>query len=134
MLSSDSESPEVSETSVTFNFLESLEVFSQLGVDLVGNQLGGSAFSGVRLSVQEPLWDSPLGWVRNDFIDLFDFSLSQFSGSLVEVDLSQLQDQVGEPLADSLDGGEGEHNLVFTFDVGVLDSENMGEVSVWDDG
>ncbi len=47
---------------------------------------------------------------------------------LVEVDLSDLADDVCESSADTLNGSEGEHNLAFTFNVGVLDSENVSEL------
>ena len=46
---------------------------------------------------------------------------------LVEVDLCNLENEVGESSADTLDGSKGEHGLAFTVDVCVLDSENVGE-------
>ncbi len=47
---------------------------------------------------------------------------------LVEVDLSDLENEVGESSADTLDGSKGEHGLAFTVDVCVLDSENVDEL------
>ena len=134
LLSSYLESPEVSETSMVLDFLESFQIFSEFSIDLIGNQLGGGTFSWVGLSVEEPFWHSPLSWVGQDLVDFLDFLLGQFSGSFVHVDFSQLQDQVGESLADTLDGGEGEHNLVLSFNVGVLDTKNMREFAVWNNG
>lgn len=46
---------------------------------------------------------------------------------LVEVDLGNLENEVSESSADTLDGSKGEHGLAFTVDVCVLDSENVGE-------
>jgi len=46
---------------------------------------------------------------------------------LVEVDLGDLENEVGESSADTLDGSKGEHGLAITVDVCVLDSENVGE-------
>lgn len=46
---------------------------------------------------------------------------------LVEVDLGDLENEVGESSANTLDGSKGEHGLAFTVDVCVLDSENVGE-------
>ena len=46
---------------------------------------------------------------------------------LAEVDLGNLENEVGESSADTLDGSKGEHGLAFTVDVCVLDSENVGE-------
>lgn len=46
----------------------------------------------------------------------------------VEVDLSDLEHEVGESSANTLDGSEGEHDLAFSVDVCVLDSENVSEL------
>jgi len=55
LLTSDLESPEVSETSVSSDLLQSFQIFSELGVDSVGDELGPCALTNVSLSVQEPL-------------------------------------------------------------------------------
>ena len=47
---------------------------------------------------------------------------------LVEVDLSDLEDEVGESSSDSLDDSHGEHDLSLTVDVCVLDSQNVSEL------
>jgi len=54
-LTSDLKSPEVSETSVASDLFHSFQIFSQLGIQLVGNQLSPVAVSDISLSVQEPL-------------------------------------------------------------------------------
>ena len=46
---------------------------------------------------------------------------------LAEVDLGNLENEVGESSADTLDGSQGKHGLAFTVDVCVLDSENVRE-------
>lgn len=46
---------------------------------------------------------------------------------LVEVDLGNLENEIRESSANTLDGIKGEHGLAFTVDVCVLDSENVGE-------
>jgi hypothetical protein len=46
---------------------------------------------------------------------------------LAEIDLGNLENEVGESSADTLDGSKGEHGLAFTVDVCVLDSENVRE-------
>ena len=62
-----------------------------------------------------------------DVVDLFDFWLIELTGSLAEVNLGDLEDEVGESSADTLDSAKGEHDLTFSFDVCVLDSENVSE-------
>ena len=47
---------------------------------------------------------------------------------LVEVDISLLADQVGVSSADTLDSGQGVHDLLFSIDVGVQQSQDELEV------
>ena len=47
---------------------------------------------------------------------------------LAEIDLGNLENEVGESSADTLDGLKGEHSLALTVDVCVLDSENVNEL------
>jgi hypothetical protein len=42
--------------------------------------------------------------------------------------LCDFEDEVGESSADTSDDSESEHDLAFTFHVGVLDSQNVGEL------
>jgi hypothetical protein len=55
-------------------------------------------------------------------------SRRKFCIPLVEVDLSDLEDEVSESSADTLDSSQGEHGLALTVDVCVLDSENVNEL------
>ena len=55
LLSSDLESPEMSQPSVTLNLLHSFQIFSEFGVQGVGNELSVPSVSDISLSVQEPL-------------------------------------------------------------------------------
>ena len=45
----------MSQTSVSSDLLESLQVLSELGVDTVGDELSPVAFTDISLSVEEPL-------------------------------------------------------------------------------
>ena len=55
LLSSNLESPEMSQPSVTLNLLHSFQIFSEFGIQGVGNELGVPSVSDISLSVQEPL-------------------------------------------------------------------------------
>ena len=46
---------------------------------------------------------------------------------LVEIDLGNLKNEVGESSTNTLDGSQGKHGLALTLDVCVLDSENVNE-------
>ena len=45
----------------------------------------------------------------------------------VEVDLCNLEDEVGESSSDTSNDSHSEHNLVSSVHVGVLDSQNVSE-------
>ena len=50
------------------------------------------------------------------------------TGALVQVDIALLADQVRHAAADTLDGGQGVHNLLAPIDVGVAHTQNVLEV------
>lgn len=47
----------MSQTSVSSDLLQSFQIFSELGVDTVGDELRPVAFADISLSVKEPLGD-----------------------------------------------------------------------------
>jgi len=55
LLTSDLEAPEVSQTSVSSDLLQSFQIFSELGVDSVRDELRPGALADISLSVKEPL-------------------------------------------------------------------------------
>jgi hypothetical protein len=59
-------------------------------------------------------------------------SLSEYE-PLVHVNLSLLADQVGEAAADTLDLGQGIHDLLLTVNVGVEDTQNVLKLLVVED-
>lgn len=56
------------------------------------------------------------------------FFVGTFTGPFVEVDIGLFQHNVGEPSADTLDGGHGEHDFTFAIDVGAEDTQNVLEL------
>ena len=129
-LSSNSNAPVMSETSVVLGLLHSFQVLSQDGIELIGNQVGPSSVSWVLLSVHEPLWDVVLTWSSTDVVEGSDLLLSDFSRSLVEINLGDLHNKDSESFTDTSDLSETEWGLLFTVDVCVLHSKNMSEL-VW---
>jgi hypothetical protein len=126
-LSSDLDAPVVSETSVALGLSHPLEVLSEAGIQVVGDQLSIGSLLGVLLSVQEPLWNVVLSWSSHDVVDSLDLILDELTGSLVNVDLSDFEAKDGKSSTDTLDLSETEWSLLFTVDVCVLHSENVSE-------
>ena len=66
MLTTDTEAPEVTQTTVSADLLEALEIVTQLGVDGVGDELTALAIDNILLPVQEPRRDLELLRVLDD--------------------------------------------------------------------
>jgi hypothetical protein len=78
VLATDAEAPVVTETTVSADLLQALEVLTELGVDTVGEDLVVLAVDNVALPVEEPGGDLVLGGVLDDG----DNALKLFGGKL----------------------------------------------------
>lgn len=81
VLSTDTESPVVSETTVSADLLEALQIVSELGVDTVGQNLGVLAVDDISLSVQEPSGDLVLSRVLDNGDDSLELFGGEFTGT-----------------------------------------------------
>lgn len=119
VLTSDLQAPEVSNTSVRSDLLQSLQVVSQLGLQTVSKNMEVLTSDLVFLSVQEPSWDLVLTWVLHDGDNSLQLFLGQLTGTLVQVNVGLLTDQVRVSSTDTSNLGQGVHDLDSTIDVGV---------------
>lgn len=137
VLTTDTETPVVTETSVGADLLQALKVLTELGVNTVGEDLTVLAVDDVALSVQEPGWDLVLSWVLDDGNDALELFGGEFTGTgicmldlvletggfstcvipLGEVDIGLLADQVGVAATDTLDLGQGVHDLLLAINL-----------------
>ncbi|GMR48760.1 hypothetical protein PMAYCL1PPCAC_18955, partial [Pristionchus mayeri] len=125
VLSTHTESPVVTETSVETDLLETLEILTPLVVDSGGENLGGLSVLVVSLSVEEPVRDLVLGGVLHDGGDLLDLLLGELSSASGDVNVGLAAADKGETTADSLQGGEGEGDHLVSIDVGVHHTMNV---------
>ena len=128
MLSSNLESPLVSETSVTSDFEESFDVFSQLGFKNVGCNLKVLSFFVVSLSVEEPSGYSVSFRFVDEFGDGVGLSFVEFSGSEFRVDSENFADEEAKSSSDTFDFIESEGDSSLSIDVGVENTMNVFEV------
>ena len=119
MLPSDLESPLVSNTFVTSDFIKSFNIFSELGFENVRCDLEVLAFLVVLLSVEEPSGDSVSFRVVDDVCDTVALCFSQLAGSESGVDSENLADEESKSPSDTLDLVESVRNGSLTIDVGV---------------
>lgn len=128
MLTTDTEAPVVSETTVGTDLLQSLEILTELGVDTVGNDLAVLAIDDILLSVKEPGGDLVLGGVLEDGDDTLKLFGGELTGTLGKVDIGLLEDKVGVATTDTLDLGQGKHGLLLSVDIGVEETQDELEV------
>jgi hypothetical protein len=105
----------------------SLEILSEGGIHLIGNQLGPGTILWVFLSIQKPFWDVILSWSLKDIIDDLDLILLQLSTSDVHINLSNFKAKESKSSTNTSDLSQTERGLLFTVYVCVLHSQNMGE-------
>ena len=85
MLTPDTETPEVTETTVRTNLLQPLKVITELRVNTVGQDLQVLAVDNVPLPVQEPKRDLELGGVLDDGDETFELIRVKLAGAVVEI-------------------------------------------------
>jgi hypothetical protein len=85
VLTTDTETPVVTETTMSADLLQALKIITELGVDTVSENLGVLAVDNVALSVEEPGWDLVLGWVLDDGDDALELFGGKFTGTVFSI-------------------------------------------------
>ena len=101
VLTTDTDVPVVTETTVTADLLEALETHTDTGIEGVREELGRLAILEVVVVVEEPLGHLELQGVVAHGDDLVDLVGAQLAGTLVDIDVTLLQHEVGETAADT---------------------------------
>ena len=119
VLTTDTETEVVADTTVGLDLLQSLEVVTQLRVNVVGKELRALAVNNVTLPVQEPSGDLELGGVLQDGDNALELIRVELTGTLAKVDIGLLANNVGVSATDTLDLGKGVLDLDLAVNVGV---------------
>lgn len=82
VLTTDTETPVVAETTVSADLLEALEILTELGVDTVGQNLRVLAVDNVALPVEEPGGDLVLRGVLDDGDDTLELFGGELTGAV----------------------------------------------------
>ena len=130
VLTSDFKSPFVSDTFVASHFVQSFDIFSQLGLKDVGGDLKVLSFLVILLSVEEPSWDTVSFRVVDDIGNTVALSFSEFTGSESWVDSEDFADKESESSSDTLNFIKSVGNGSFTINVGIKNTVDMLEVSI----
>ena len=108
--------------------LHAFKIFTESGVNHVGDQLRVGAVLKASLSVEEPGWDTVFSWLSNNIGNLFNICLSELTGALVSVDLGNLESQDRETTTETLNCVKREGGFLLSVNVGVLHTQDVNEV------
>lgn len=128
VLTTDTEAPVVTETTVVTDLLETLKILTHLVVKTVGEDLGVGTVLDILLPVKEPGGDLVLQGVLDDVDDTLKLLVGELTSALVHIDIGLLAHQVGVPATHTLDGSQGEHDLLLTLNVGVEETKDVLEL------
>jgi len=128
VLATDTKTPVVSQTAVGADLLEPLKIVTELGIHTVGKDLVVLAIDDIALPVEEPGGDLVLSRVLDDGDDTLKLFGGEFTSTLVQVDIGLLADKVGIATPDTLDLGQGVHDLLLSIDIGVEETQNELEI------
>merc|ERR1712050_411295 len=125
MLTTDTEAPVVTETTMGTDLLQTLEILTELAVKGVGKNLRVLSIDTVLLSVEEPVRDFVLAWVGDDGDELLGLFLSKLTSALVHVNISLLTADDSKTATDTLDGIQSKRNFTSFIDVRVHHTKNV---------
>jgi len=120
----------VTETTVSADLLQALEIVTELGGDTVGEDLAVLAIDDIALPVEEPGGDLVLERVLDDGNDTLKLFGGEVTSALGQIDIGLLADQVGVSATDTRDLGQGVHDLLLSIDVCVQQTDDVLEVGL----
>lgn len=85
VLTTDTETPVVTQTTVGADLLQALKILTELAVQTVGQNLGVLAIDDIALSVEEPGGDLVLGGVLEDGDDTLEFFGGELTSAVIQV-------------------------------------------------
>ena len=132
MLSTDSDSPPVTQTAVGTNFLQTFNIVTKLSIDVLCKDLHVLSGLEILLSVKEPKRDLKLSGVLDNSYNLFDFISGKFTCSLVNIDLGLFADKISESATKTLNFSQSENDISLSLNVSVENTKNVLELSSLD--
>jgi hypothetical protein len=106
----------------------SFEIFTELGIKSVRNQLRVLSTTGVALSVQEPFWDVIIDGISQDIIDGLNLIFSQLTSALVNINLSLSKDKGSDTATNTFNLTKTIWGLLLSIQVSVLNTKNVVEL------
>ena len=127
MLSTDTDTPPMAETTVGSDFLHAFHIVSEFGVNVLGKNVAVLARFEILLTVQEPQGDLELTGILDNGHHLFNLVGRQLSGPFVEINLGLFANQIRHAATQTLDLGQGKHHIALTLHIGIQNTQNVLE-------
>lgn len=127
VLTTNTETVSVTNTTVSTDLLQALHIFTELVVEGVRQELAVLAILAILLTIEEPVWDLVLTGVLHNGDEAFKVSIIDFTSALAHVNFSLATDKTSITATATFDGSQGELNLLLTVNVGVEDTQNVLE-------
>ena len=127
VLATDAQTKRVAQAAVHADLFQSLQVLTQLVVEIVCQQLQVLAVLDILLAIEEVAGDVVLARVLHDRDDALELLIQQLASPLVHVNVGTAADNSGEAAANAGNGGQGILDLLLAVNVGVEDAKNVLE-------
>uniref|UniRef100_A0A182KI89 Uncharacterized protein n=1 Tax=Anopheles christyi TaxID=43041 RepID=A0A182KI89_9DIPT len=108
--------------------LQSLQIFTKLGVDVGRGQLHVLAIDNILLSVEEPVRNFVMTRVRDDRDNLLYLLIRTLAGTFERVDISFLQHDVGIAATDTLDRSQRDWHRTLSVNVSAEHTKDVLEL------
>jgi hypothetical protein len=119
VLTADSESPVVTETTMVPDLLQTFEIITHLGIKLRRSQLAVFTVLDILLPVKEIIGDLVGTGVANNVHDSLKLLSTELTGTLGEINFCLLAANVREAATETSDGSQGVHDLFLAIYVSI---------------
>jgi len=120
----------VTQSTVDTNLLQTLQILTQLVIQVIGKELAELAILAILLTIEEPVGNLVLTRILHDGDDTLQVLLTDIAGTHSQINVSLTAHHRGKTTATALDGGQGKVDLLATVNVGVEDTENVLEAGL----
>jgi len=112
MLTANTNLPVVPQTTVQTTTLHALQIFTQCLVQEICKLLASFAILNVAVPVKHPSWNFELLRIVDDSDNLIDFIGCELTGTLVQINVAFLTNDVRKPSANAFHCGQCEHHFL----------------------
>merc|ERR1719225_1171477 len=107
------------------DLLQTFQILTEFVIQKVSHYLVGLAVLDILLPIQEPVGNLVLAWILHNGDDFLDLLLTELTSAFIKINVSLLEDKVGITTTNTLDGGDGEHDVPLTINAGVHNTQNV---------